>query len=107
MAGWVWSPSPGRLSVRLGIMSPEQTGGRDVDKRTDIWDFGCLFYELLTGKRALPGETLQDTIASGWNASPTGRPCLRKPPRRSANCCGSVFERIPPVVQHRGRSQDD
>ena len=76
-------------------MSPEQARGRDVDKRTDIWAFGCLLFELLTGKRAFPGETLQDTIASvlegepNWQALPAKTPapvrellrqCLQKDP---------------------------
>ena len=51
-------------------MSPEQARGRDVDKRTDIWAFGCLLYELLTGERAFPGETLQDTITAVLEREP-------------------------------------
>src|SRR5579864_2661447 len=61
-------------------MSPEQARARDVDKRTDIWAFGCLLYELLTGKRAFQGETLKDTIAAvlerepDWQALPAKTP---------------------------------
>ena len=54
----------GRILGTPAYMSPEQARGQLVDKRTDIWAFGCLFYELLTGKRAFRGETTQDTIAA-------------------------------------------
>jgi len=45
-------------------MSPEQTRGRPVDKRTDIWSFGCVLYEMLAGRRAFPGDTTSDLIAA-------------------------------------------
>src|SRR5215469_3092040 len=70
-------------------MSPEQVRGRPVDKRTDIWAFGCVLYELLSGRRAFPGETLQDTIAAvlerepDWQALPAPiAPQIRKLLRR-------------------------
>ena len=80
-----------------GYMSPEQTSGRPVDERTDVWAFGCLLYELLTGNRAFQGESAQDTIAAvlerepDWHALPAGTPpkirelllqCLQKVPDR-------------------------
>ena len=45
-------------------MSPEQARGETADQRSDIWAFGCLFYEMLTGQRAFPGESVPDTLAS-------------------------------------------
>jgi serine/threonine protein kinase len=61
-------------------MSPEQARGKAVDKRADVWAFGCVLYELLTGRIAFPGETLSDTIvailerAPDWSALPSGTP---------------------------------
>ena len=51
-------------------MSPEQARGRQVDRRTDIWAFGCVLYECLTGERAFRGETIADVIASVLDESP-------------------------------------
>jgi hypothetical protein len=56
-----------RLGVVLGTtayMSPEQARGQAVDKRTDIWAFGCILYEMLAGRPAFTGETISDTIAA-------------------------------------------
>ena len=56
------------LGVIIGTasyMSPEQTRGKTVDKRTDIWALGCCLYEALTGKHAFLGETVTDTLAGG------------------------------------------
>jgi Tol biopolymer transport system component len=51
-------------------MSPEQASGGDVDERTDVWAFGCLLYELLTGQRAFSGESNEDTIAAVLEREP-------------------------------------
>ena len=51
-------------------MSPEQARGRSTDRRTDIWAFGCILYEMLGGRRAFEGETISDTIAGVLRAEP-------------------------------------
>src|SRR5215470_2430062 len=52
----------GHIVGTPAYMSPEQARGKGVDQRTDIWAFGCLFFELLTGKRTFEGDTTSDTI---------------------------------------------
>jgi len=88
----------GQIVGTPGYISREQAPGKYADKRAHIWAFGCVLYELLTGMRALPSETLQDTICGVWNASQSGRPCLRKLRRESANCWAGVFERMRDVT---------
>src|SRR4030095_14432964 len=51
-------------------MSPEQAKGKVVDKRADIWAFGCVLYEMLSGKQTFSGETLTDTLAAVVRAEP-------------------------------------
>jgi Tol biopolymer transport system component/tRNA A-37 threonylcarbamoyl transferase component Bud32 len=72
-----------RAGVILGTaayMSPEQARGKSVDKRTDIWAFGCVFYECLTTRRCFTGETVSDLIAHvlqtepDWEALPAETP---------------------------------
>jgi serine/threonine protein kinase len=79
----VLSPARTLTGVIVGTptyMSPEQARGKTVDKRTDIWAFGCLLYEMLTGKRPFPGEIVTDTLAAiihnepDWQALPHRTP---------------------------------
>lgn len=86
-------------------MSPEQARGRVVDRRADIWAFGAVLFEMLTGRRAFEGETLSDTIASvlksdpPWTALPPDAPaeirrllrrCLEKDPKRRLQAIGEA-----------------
>jgi eukaryotic-like serine/threonine-protein kinase len=61
------------VGVLLGTaayMSPEQAKGRAADKRSDIWAFGCVFYEMLTGTRPFDGDDVSDTLAAVLRAAP-------------------------------------
>jgi serine/threonine protein kinase len=74
-----------RSDVILGTaayMSPEQAKGKPVDKRTDIWAFGCILYECLTGKKAFDGETISETLAEVLKGEPDWK---RIPSRLNVN----------------------
>src|SRR3989454_219571 len=71
------------VGVILGMaayMAPEQAKGRAADRRSDVWAFGCVLYEMLTGTRAFEGEDVSDTLAAvlrsepDWNALPSDVP---------------------------------
>jgi len=71
---------PGVILGTAAYMSPEQAKGKSVDKRADIWAFGCILYECLTGKRPFEGETVTETLAAilrgepNWQALPPNVP---------------------------------
>jgi eukaryotic-like serine/threonine-protein kinase len=86
-------------------MSPEQAAGKAVDHRADIWAFGCVLFEMLTGRAAFGGDTLTDTLAAvmraepEWSRVPVGvtapllellRRCLRKDPRQRLQAIGDA-----------------
>jgi len=80
----------GHIVGTPGYMSPEQARGQEVDQRADIWAFGCLLYELLTGTRVFKGDTVQETLAAvlerepDWSALPPKAPAkIRELLRRS------------------------
>jgi Tol biopolymer transport system component len=119
-------PAISQIGMILGTaayMSPEQTRGQPVDKRTDIWAFGCVLYEMLTGHVAFPGATTPDTLAGilerepNWALLPaTTAPavvrllerCLEKDSKRRVRDIGDVAIELgdaiaPPakVARHR------
>ena len=69
----ITTPAMTQIGVILGTaayMSPEQAKGRDADKRSDLWAFGAVLYEMLTGRRAFDGEDTSDTLASVLKSDP-------------------------------------
>jgi serine/threonine-protein kinase len=69
--------TPSGIILRTAAyMSPELAHGRPIDKRADIWAFGCVLFEMLTGQKLFDGETFTDTFAAVVkNQPPTGERC--------------------------------
>jgi serine/threonine-protein kinase len=89
----------GMILGTAAYMSPEQAKGRPADKRSDIWAFGCVLYEMLTGREAFLGETISDTLAAVLKEEPdlTRLPdrmrrlvdaCLQKDPKQRLQAIG-------------------
>jgi serine/threonine protein kinase/Tol biopolymer transport system component len=100
-------------------MSPEQARGRAVNQRTDVWAFGCLLFECLTGGKAFPGETVSDTLATvlksdpDWGMLPAATPeslrrllrrCLAKDPRRRLSSFGDARLEIEEAIEEAAAS---
>ncbi|HXM76850.1 MAG TPA: protein kinase, partial [Thermoanaerobaculia bacterium] len=96
---------PGVILGTAEFMSPEQARGKPTDKRTDIWAFGCILFEMLSGTRAFAGETVSDAIAAiltrepDWTRLPGETPphvrhllgrCLEKDPNRRLRDIGDA-----------------
>src|SRR4029079_1363538 len=60
----------GMILGTSAYMSPQQAKGRPVDKRSDVWAFGCVLYEMLAGRRALNGDDVSDVLASVLKSDP-------------------------------------
>ena len=102
------SPAMTQAGIILGTgsyMSPEQARGKLVDRRADIWAFGCVLYEMITGTRAFDGDTLTDVLGAivhkepDWTRLPADTPapvkrvlrkCLEKDPRRRLRDIGDA-----------------
>jgi serine/threonine-protein kinase len=96
---------PGVILGTAAYMSPEQAKGKTVDKRADIWAFGCILYECLTGKRVFEGETVTESLAAilkgepDWQMLPATTPpnirfvlrrCLEKEISRRFHCAADL-----------------
>jgi serine/threonine protein kinase len=93
---------PGVILGTAAYMSPEQAKGKTVDKRADIWAFGCILYECLTGKRVFEGETVTETLAAiltretEWErvaakVRPLLRRCLERDPKKRLRDIGEAM----------------
>jgi serine/threonine-protein kinase len=106
------SPTMSRLATKAGMilgtaayMSPEQARGKTVDRRSDIWAFGCVLFEMLTGQMAFGGETVSDVLAAVIKEQPDWtrfspaistrirvliQRCLQKDPRQRLQAIGDA-----------------
>ncbi|MGB9067203.1 MAG: protein kinase [Candidatus Acidiferrales bacterium] len=106
------SPTMSRMATLAGVllgtaayMSPEQAKAKPVDRRADIWAFGCVLYEMLAGKMTFSGETVTDTLAAvimkdpDWSQLPAATPirvrvllqrCLQKDPKQRLRDIGDA-----------------
>jgi len=114
------SPTLSHMATQAGIllgtaayMSPEQAKGKSVDRRADIWAFGCVLYEMLSGKMAFHGETVTDTLASvikddpDWSRLPAATPvrvrvlllrCLQKDAKQRLRDIGDARISLDEVI---------
>ena len=104
-SGAIEGTDEGRILGTPAYMSPEQARGQPVDKRTDIWAFGCVCFEMLTGRSPFAGQTVSETVARilerepDWTLLPSDTPpavqtllrrCLRKDPDRRLRDIGDA-----------------
>ena len=97
--------SAGVILGTAAYMAPEQARGKTVDRRADIWAFGCVVYEMIAGRRAFAGDEITDTLAGilrgdpEWDALPPSTPrairrllrrCLEKDPRQRLQAIGDA-----------------
>ena len=118
------SPAMTRIGIVLGTaayMPPEQAKGKSIDKRADIWSFGCVLFEMLTGRRAFGGESITEVLSAvtrdepRWADLPAATPaslrrllqrCLEKDPGRRLRDIGDARLEIGEVIERGGETTD-
>lgn len=110
----------GAILGTAAYMSPEQARGRTVDKQTDIWAFGVVLFEMLTGRRLFEGDTLSDVLASvlrsdpEWSAVPKETPiairrllarCLARNPKERLHDVADARLEIEAAISSAGQSE--
>src|SRR6516225_6035666 len=125
-AGATMSPTLSLHATQAGIilgtaayMAPEQARGKTVDRRADIWAFGCVLFEMLTGRRAFDGDDISTTLASvlktepDWQLLPRSTPagvrrllvrCLKKEPKDRLQAIGDARVELADLLS--GHSED-
>lgn len=123
------SPTFTHLGTQAGMilgtaayMSPEQAKGRTIDRRSDIWSFGCVLFEMLTGKMVFSGETVTDTLAEivksepNWSLVPPNTPkpiqalllrCLKKDPKQRLQAIGEARIVIEEVLAGKAAPEEN
>jgi len=81
------------VAIKVLYMSPEQAKGRPADKRSDIWAFGCVLYEMLTGRRVFEGEDVSDTLAAVLRGTPDWSVLPQSTPANARTILKSCLER--------------
>src|SRR5262249_26726487 len=124
---------PGVILGTAAYMSPEQAKGKEADRTSDVWSFGCVLYEMLTGRAVFGGETVAEILAEifkkepEWDRLPVDTPqdirrllrrCLQKDPKQrlqhigdarielneARSDSGSEAPFVPRVPRHRERT---
>jgi Tol biopolymer transport system component len=83
----------GMILGTAAYMSPEQARGKACDKRTDIWAFGCVLYELLTGRQAFQGETTTEILAAVLRGEPDWQALAASTPAKIRDLLGRCLQR--------------
>ena len=119
------SPTISRMATQQGVllgtaayMSPEQAKAKSVDRRADIWAFGCVLYEMLTGKQAFTGETVTESLAAvimkdpDWSQLPAAtathirvllQRCMQKDPKQRLQAIGDARIALDEVLSGASR----